>query len=387
MDLLHRNEALLGVIRQGLEYCNVQNTNTFLGDRSSYVGVSDIAKYLQCPRAAILGKTNDTVLSLGQLLMFQRGHWFEAGLGEALSSIGLKFIPQLEISIKYKGTPIKAHLDFTLVWNKPYPAIRILEIKSMDKIPVAPYEAHENQIQTQVSILYKYWNKKVFGVRDKNGSVLFEKLTFPQICQECLNVPVSHNPDKVSVEGWLLCLSMKNAQAFGPYVHDSDYMENSMNMASNYWEQYKELKNGSISAESLVHSSGFNPLCQYCQFNGECPNFSQSEYQPQWEDALDQLADLKKNRTSLDYQIKELETAIRQAHDNSGVNTWVETGSHRFRITNTAGRKTIDSNRLQNELKEIFADAEMDDIDVDALICRCTKVSEPSSRLTIMPIN
>lgn len=387
MDQLNRNEALLGVIRQGLEYCNVQNTNTFLGDRSSYVGVSDIAKYPQCPRSAILGKVKDVNLSLDQLLIFQRGHWFETGVAEALSSIGLKFISQLEISVKYKGTPIRAHLDFTLVWNKPYPAIRILEIKSMDKIPMAPYEAHENQIQTQVNILYKYWNKRVFSVKDKNGKILHDKLTFPQICQEHLNIPVSNNPDKISVEGWLLCLSMKNAQAFGPYLHDSDALETSMNMGAELWKHYNDLKNGNIDANSLPYPPGFNPLCQYCQFNGDCPKFSQSDYQPQWEDALSQLDDLKNQRGNLDYQIKELETAIRQAHDNSGIKNWVETGSHRFRVTNTAGRKSIDTKRLQNELEEIFADAEMDDIDVDALLARCTKISEPSSRLTIMPIN
>lgn len=87
---------------------------------------------------------NDVLLKddLSSHLTLQRGRWFEEGVGEYLESIGLKLLPQLEISIHCENTPIKAQLDFTLVWEKPEFAVRVLEIKSMSQLPDSPYLQH-----------------------------------------------------------------------------------------------------------------------------------------------------------------------------------------------------------------------------------------------------
>ena len=46
-----RNETLLEVIRQGLEVSGERQSEAMLGNRSSYIGLSDLAKYAECPRA------------------------------------------------------------------------------------------------------------------------------------------------------------------------------------------------------------------------------------------------------------------------------------------------------------------------------------------------
>ena len=59
MDETNRNtgaEGLLEVLRCGLKRDAERRTAILLGDRSRYVGLSDIAKMLDCPRAALAAK-------------------------------------------------------------------------------------------------------------------------------------------------------------------------------------------------------------------------------------------------------------------------------------------------------------------------------------------
>lgn len=59
MDGTIRNtgaEGLLEILCCGLERDAEQRTANRLGDRSRYVGLSDIAKMLGCPRAALAAK-------------------------------------------------------------------------------------------------------------------------------------------------------------------------------------------------------------------------------------------------------------------------------------------------------------------------------------------
>ncbi len=81
-----------------------------------------------------------------------------------------------------------AHLDFTLVWEQPCSAVRVLEVKSMEQLPPDPYAAHELQISGQVGLLHRLRNQPAFSLRDKDGALLHENLTFPQLCRERLGL-------------------------------------------------------------------------------------------------------------------------------------------------------------------------------------------------------
>lgn len=383
----NRNEALLEVVRQGLEISGAKSTKDILGNRADYLGVSDLAKYSECPRAALLSKLIPQNTSLSKLLTLQRGHWFEQGLSECFSSLGLKFMPQLEISIVHGEVPIKAHLDFTLVWNDPHPAVRIVEVKSLSKLPEQPYTSHCFQTQAQVNLLSRYWNEPVFSLRDASGAIVSEKFTFPQICRQNLGMTLPDEPDHISVESWLLCLTMREAASFGPYVYQPQKLEELLSLAEECWTQYGLLRHGALDDKALPYSLGFNPLCSYCEFNADCPKFQIGSTQNQWEDTLLRHENLKKQREALDAEIKDIEASLKQAHQNWGSNDWIESGGYRFRVTNSVGRRTLDKNSLSNDLVSIFCAKGITGIDVDELFRRNEKIGGPSSRLIIMPIN
>ena len=114
--------------------------------------------------------------------------------------------------------------------------------------------------------------------------------------------------------------------------------------------------------------------------------FPQGDYQPQWQPALTRLADLKQNRSALDAEIREMEAALKLAHSLSGTLDWINAGQHRFRLTTTAGRRSLSREALQN-LSDIFHFEHLDAIDVDALLTRCEREGAASSSLNISPIN
>lgn len=382
-----REKALLEVLRRGLELYGQKQTETQLGDRSTYLGMSDIARYPDCPRAAVAGKLGEADTSLERLLTLQRGHWFEDGIAGSLATAGLRFMRQVEISDNYGGVPIRAHLDLALVWEKPKPAVRVLEIKSMETLPKEPYEAHERQVIGQVTMLDELWDAPVFMLRRGDGTIAHGKVGFPELCRRELGLNLPDDPEKVSIEGWLLCVSMRNARAFGPYLWDAHVLERLHEQAHEYWTLLCGVKDARTTLADIPHAKGYYPLCTSCQFNGDCPKFPQGATQPQWEPALDKLELLKERRSELDGEIKELEAALKVAHQLSRTPDWITTGGHRFRVSQTAGRSVLNRDGLKEELSAIFYSEHMDDIDVDALLARHERAGAPSSRLTINAIN
>lgn len=382
-----RNQALLEIIRQGLEYSNLENARATLGDRNAYLGISDLARYRECPRAALAAKAFPQQNSLDQLLAMQRGHWFENGLAECFQNLDLNFLSQLEISVNHGDTPIRCHLDFTLVWTNPEPAIRILEIKSMNRVPDKPYPAHQFQAQAQVNLLHRYWNEPVFSLRSSTGQVLSAKLTFPEICRQTLGIVLPEKQADISIESWLLCLSMKEAVCFGPFGAGDAFMDETLELATKAWSEYGILRHGTLALNNIPHASGYQPLCEYCLYTSDCPKFRRGVKQPEWESVIRDISDLKQDKDELESRIKELEAQLKQVYVLSGSKNWIETGSYRFRVANTAGRKSLDRESLQQELTDIFHSAGMHDLDVEALFARHERTGAGYSRLNIMRIN
>lgn len=387
MDTQSRNKALLETIRQGLFISSMQNTASILGDRSRYIGVSEIARYAECPRAAVSEKLGLTSSNMNRLLSMQRGHWFEEGIRSALSAAQLCHIHQLEVNIRRKCGSVKAHLDFTVVWEKPIKAVRILEVKSTERLPEEARNSHTLQVQGQVDLLRHYWNKPVFCVRDKAGNVKYENVTFPEICKMMFGLELSSRPSSISIEGWILYLSMKEAKAFGPYTYSTDSMAEIMGLADAFYQDFKDCLGDTPRLQKLNYPKGYFPLCSWCDFNADCPKFTQGSFQPQWESAISKLDNLKTQKEQIQAEITEIENALKQAHRISGTNDWIDTGAHRFRMSMCAGRKSLNRDALQDELTEIFADAKIDDVDVAALITRCEKQGASFPRLTISPVN
>ena len=387
MEQMDRTEGLRALIRQGLQAVAHKDTLAHLGDRSSYIGMSDIGQHWECPRAALARKVLPTTNSLERLLTLQRGHWFESGVGQALTSLGLHILPQLEINWQHQGVPIKAHLDFVLVWGAPVNAIRILEVKSTDKLPASPHDSHLLQLHGQIGLLAQAWDKPVFSLRAEDGTLLHEKMTFPQLCRAQLGLQLPKQAEKLSIEAWLLCLSMKDVTTFGPYTFNQAMLDTALDHAVQLWGDLTAHRAGNLSLSQVTCAQGFYPICSYCEYNGDCPKFPQGVHMPQWEPALEKLAALKEQRTALDSEIKEMETVLKLVHRQAGTRDWVDTGNYRFRMSVTAGRTTLDKDALREELTEIFHAEHLGDIDVNALLARCERTGSPFEKLSISPIN
>lgn len=384
---IDRTEGLRALIRQGLEAVSQKSTAAHLGDRSTYVGMSDIGQHWECPRAALARKVMPTPNSLERLLTLQRGHWFESGVGQALASLGLHVLPQLEISWQHQGVPIKAHLDFVLVWGAPVNAIRILEVKSTDKLPASPHDSHLLQLHGQIGLMAQAWDNPVFSFRAEDGTLLHDKMTFPQLCHARLGLQLPKQAEKLNMEAWLLCLSMKEVKAFGPYGFNQAMLDTALDHAVQLWGDLTAHRAGNLSLSQVTYAQGFYPICSYCEYNGDCPKFPQGVHMPQWEPALEKLAALKEQRTALDNEIKEMETVLKLVHRQSGTRDWVDTGNYRFRMSVAAGRSTLNREALHEELAAIFRFEGLGDIDVDALLARCERMGAPYEKLSISAIN
>ena len=384
MDGTNRNtgaEGLLGILCCGLERSAEQRTAIQLGDRSQYVGMSDIAKMLDCPRAALAGKLyipeyRSTDEALKHKITFHRGHWFERGVHQALVGYGLSPLSQLEIEIRYGDVPIKAHLDFTLVTDQPQPTVRILEVKSTAKLPTTLSESYLMQIGAQTALLKAYWNHPVFSIIQETGEVLYHR-TLPEICKELLDVSLPDDASACDIQGWVLCLSMCDAKAFGPFLPEDMDVAQCLDMASEFWETMNDLKEHRLNLNAIRTAQGLAPLCPSCFWKEDCPHFKGSSH-PEWEDTLVQFINLKKQKKSIEAEIGELESRLKVAYQLSHTvrGEWINTGNHTFRVIPQNGRVTLDRKRLYEELETLLGEQ-----DAQMFMAKCEKQGEPFERL------
>ena len=384
MDETTRNtgaEGLLEILRCGLERYAERQTAIRLGDRSRYVGLSDIARMLDCPRAALAAKLytterGNTAEALKRQLLLQRGHWFETGVHQALMGYGLSPLSQLEIGIRHGNIPIKAHLDFTLVTDQPHPVVRILEVKSTAKLPTTLSESYLMQIGAQTALLKAYWNHPVFNIIQETGEVLYHR-TFPEICRELLGVSLSDDASACDIQGWILCLSMCDAKVFGPFLPENADIARCLDIASEFWETMHDLREKRLNLNMIQTAQGLAPLCPSCFWKEDCPRFKGSSH-PEWEATLAQLIELKAQKKSLDKAISELESRLKVAYQLSHTvrGEWINTGNHTFRVIPQNGRVTLARKRLAEELDTLLGEQ-----NAQTLMARCEKQGEPFERL------
>lgn len=377
--------SLLALIASGLHTHAEQTTVQTLGDRSQYIGLSDIGRALECPRAALCNKVfPQPHPDLPKLLTLQRGHWLEHGIGQALTAQGLRMLPQLELSLTHNAVPIKAHMDFVLVWDKPRPAVRILELKSTAHLPETLYTSYECQLYGQVGLLALLWNEQAFSLRDEHGTLLHRKLTMPELCKAHFGLHLPNDPAEVDMEAWVLCLSMSDAKPFGPYLSNDSVRDLCLNTAEALWQNKLAVESGQLDVNSMAYASGFHALCGYCDWNADCPKFHDTEYQPEWQTDLQKLVDLKELRTALDAEIDKIEVGLKEAYALTGMaGDWINTGSHRFKVSPHPGRRTLDREALRLELLDALGDAHA----AEKLLSWCEVEGKPYNRLTINPIH
>ena len=121
-----------------------------LGDRSKYIGASDVG---QCPRKAIMGKLFPQPISLEQQIVFERGHLAENIVHESLLEYcdgddTKSVLSQYEVAYS-SNKNIKAHIDFVLnEGNKQ----TVVEVKTATMVNT-PYDSWINQCIFQQGLL------------------------------------------------------------------------------------------------------------------------------------------------------------------------------------------------------------------------------------------
>jgi hypothetical protein len=137
-----------------------QQTSAHLGDRTTYVGASDIAG---CPRKAVLGKLLPVAHTIKQLLVFDRGHAAQAIFRDYFRAGGASF--EEEVEIAHPDYAIKCHIDFLFRGKQ---RLHVVEMKSTDGIPDEPYGSWVDQLHVQMGLL----RLQVGPDRDIGGSIL-----------------------------------------------------------------------------------------------------------------------------------------------------------------------------------------------------------------------
>ena len=255
--------------------------------------------------------------------------------------------------------------------DQPQPTVRILEVKSTARLPVTLSGSYAMQIDAQTALLKAYWNLPVFNLVQDTGEVLYHR-TFPEICNECLGVSL---PDAAvcDIQGWVLCRSMCDAKAFGPFLPEDTDIARCLDMASELWETMIALRDNLLNLNTILTAQGLSPLCPSCLWKKDCPHFKGSSH-PEWEDTLAQFIKLKAQKKSLEEEIGELESRLQVAYQLSHTvrGEWINAGNHTFRVIPQNGRVTLDRKRLAEELNTLLGGQ-----NAQTLMVKCEKQGEP----------
>ncbi len=216
-----------------------QHTEETLGDRSNYLGASDIGN---CPRKVILEKINPSEHDLATLLRFERGHMTEDIIAKVFTAAGYKFERQVEIEVDC-DTPVTVHIDF--VFTDSVKKIKsILEVKST-RVPDEPYSSWESQLYLQMGALAEQF------------------------------------PD-YTIRGAFIALDLQDGDVgfFNSYTPNETLFNGLIERAGTIWSHYQAMLRGNDLVREGVElelKTEVSPLCGFCNHIESCPRFEADE--------------------------------------------------------------------------------------------------------------
>jgi len=254
------SDELMITLQAALQQLASQQTVETLGDRSTYLGASDVGN---CPRKTILNKLNTPDADLVTLLRYQRGHMAEEIVASAFTAAGFTNF-QRQVEVRHVGAvPVMAHLDFVFI-SESRKTMAVLEVKSPENIPEIPYGSWETQLYLQMGLLADSF------------------------------------PDYTVEKGAILAVNFgkQGMQLFNGYSPQTMIYEGLIDRASTIWNAYQQYAAGELITP--VMEAG--PLCGYCPFLMDCPKFEAEE--------VEELTESVAILTGLQHQQRDLETEI-----------------------------------------------------------------------------
>jgi Holliday junction resolvase len=398
----NRNTDFTKRLLEGYTRANEIRTAAFLGDRSTYVGLSEAAKAFGCLRAAVADRVQPMPKypSLAALQLFddsaaktalerirplERGHEQESGLASAFAALGLNVLRQLEICVEHEGVPIHAHLDFVLFHDD---MVEVVESKSNESIPDVLYVEYEAQIHGQVGLLQRFSGQPVFTLRDEDGVAIFQNQTLEAIARQRFGKSYADSTGQIPAEkvrGTLLSMSANDVEAFGPYSPNAIMTNAILSRAAYIWNKAADILDGVASLNDVEHVFGFYILCDYCAHNAHCPKFVHGgRASHEAEQSVLALQDLKDQIKALDEKANAIKEHLANVYDgqNLPAKSYLDGVDHRFRHCECQ-RKTLDEKQLKQTL---MLDQGMSEETVNSIIETSKKVST-FMKLDISKIN
>lgn len=254
------SDQLMITLQTALQQLALQHTVEMLGDRTTYLGASDIGA---CPRKTILSKLKTPEADLVTLLRFRRGHMAEDIVAAAFTAAGFTNFKR-QVEVRYAGdVPVMAHLDFVFI-SEARKTMAVLEVKAPETIPEHPYGSWETQLYVQMGLLANSY------------------------------------PDYTVEKGAILAVNFgeQGMQLFNGYTPQSLIYEGLMDRASTIWNAYQQYAAGELTTP--VMEAG--PLCGYCPFLMDCPKFEAEEVRELTE-SVEILVELQQQQRDLETEI------------------------------------------------------------------------------------
>ena len=282
-----------------------QKQSSHLGDRTVYVGASDIAG---CPRKATLGKQFPSEHNINTLLRFSRGHAAQAMYAEFFKTGGALF--NEEVEVKHPQFPeIRCHIDFLFYANRQTKRLHIVEMKSTDGIPDDPYASWVDQLHVQMGLLQLTLDPAV----EIGGSILVVDL---------------------------------NA---GTYREFNSYAPNKL-----VFNQLMEKGQHILAATRSECTPRTEPgiLCGYCSFRHGCPSHAVSmDLPPEIHQAGRTYLQLNKQKKEIEARLEVLKNDILTFADGTfkGASDGILVN-----VTSVAGSVTVDSSKLKRNYPDVY---------------------------------
>jgi len=254
------SDQLMHTLQSALKRLAVQQAEETLGDRSSYLGASDIGA---CPRKTILRKLHTPETDLVALLRQRRGYMAEEVVAHAFMAAGFTNF-QRQTEVRYPGdVPVMGHLDFVFV-SEARKTMAVLEVKAPENIPEHPYGSWETQLYLQMGLLADSF------------------------------------PDYTVEKGAILAVNFgdQGIRLFGGYVPQDMIYHGLIDRAATIWNQYQAYRTGDLATPSME----MGPLCGYCPFLADCPKFEAEEVRELTE-SVEILLELQHRQKELDAEI------------------------------------------------------------------------------------
>jgi len=280
-----------------------EETKAKLGDRSKYIGASDI---VACPRAAYLNKVSPVEFDIEKLMIFEGGHAFENVVEKMMGNAPYK--REVEFTDGAEQYPIKVHCDF-IVFNKQTKEATIIEVKTKKSDDLTPYTENIMQVQFQWYIAER--SLKEHGWKVKNA---------------------------------YLVVGNRNT---GKYeVHEVKKDENLQKLL---------IKKAKMLREALIKKEepeGEEKLyCSSCPYRKSCGTFCKGAVGASFlEDEVQKILELEEQKKLLEEKIKAKKEALKKYLEEKEVSK-VKTGEHIVSLTKETFYVTLDINAIKKDEK------------------------------------